>query len=83
MSSSARGPARCPFCDGRETELANAFGAHASVSSWWCRDCRSPFEMFKWGNHPDERGFAPPTPAFPHRPGDASLGHEEPHGDDE
>ncbi len=39
----------CPFCDSRQTELANAFGAHASVSSYWCRDCRSPFEMLKWG----------------------------------
>lgn len=38
----------CPFCGGRETELMNAFGAHASVSSYWCRDCRSPFEMLKW-----------------------------------
>lgn len=38
----------CPFCEGRETELANAFGAHASVSSYWCRRCRSPFEMLKW-----------------------------------
>ena len=38
----------CPFCEGRETELLNVFGAHASVSSYWCRDCRSPFEMLKW-----------------------------------
>lgn len=44
----------CPFCGGSETELSNTFGAHASVSTWWCRDCRSPFEAFKWGNHPDE-----------------------------
>ena len=38
----------CPFCDGLETELVNAFGSHASVSTYWCRDCRSPFEMLKW-----------------------------------
>lgn len=43
----------CPFCEGRETELFNAFGAHASVSSYWCRDCRSPFELLKWA--PPER----------------------------
>lgn len=47
-------PATCPFCDGQETELANAFGAHASVASWWCIRCRSPFDVFKWGNHADE-----------------------------
>ena len=39
---------QCPFCAGQETEIMNAFGAHASVSSYWCRACRSPFEMMKW-----------------------------------
>lgn len=38
----------CPFCEGVDTELMNAFGAHASVSSFWCRACRSPFEMMRW-----------------------------------
>ncbi|MEJ2538598.1 MAG: hypothetical protein P8188_01225 [Gemmatimonadota bacterium] len=38
----------CPFCDGTETELMNAFGSHASVATYWCRRCRSPFEMLKW-----------------------------------
>ncbi len=40
----------CPFCDGRETELMSAFGSHASVSTYWCRSCRSPFELLKWQN---------------------------------
>ena len=38
----------CPFCEERETELMNAFGSHASVSTYWCRRCRSPFELLKW-----------------------------------
>ena len=38
----------CPFCDGVETELMSAFGAHASVSTYWCRACRSPFELMRW-----------------------------------
>lgn len=38
----------CPFCDGVDTELMNAFGSHASVSTFWCRPCRSPFETVKW-----------------------------------
>lgn len=46
----------CPFCEGEETELMNPFGSHASVATYWCRDCRSPFEMLKWqgggGNRP-------------------------------
>lgn len=39
---------RCPFCGGRRTELLNAFGPHASVASYWCGSCRSPFELLKW-----------------------------------
>lgn len=39
---------RCPFCEGEHTELMSAFGSHASVSTYWCRDCRSPFEVMKW-----------------------------------
>jgi transcription elongation factor Elf1 len=38
----------CPFCSGTETEIMNAFGAHASVSTYWCRACGSPFELMKW-----------------------------------
>jgi hypothetical protein len=38
----------CPFCDGGETEIMNPFGSHASVATYWCRTCRSPFEMLKW-----------------------------------
>lgn len=38
----------CPFCGGEETEMMSAFGSHASVSTYWCRRCRSPFETMKW-----------------------------------
>lgn len=38
----------CPFCDGAETEIMSAFGSHASVATYWCRACRSPFETMKW-----------------------------------
>lgn len=38
----------CPFCGGADTRLMNAFGSHASVSTYWCRGCRSPFEALKW-----------------------------------
>lgn len=44
---------RCPFCDGNRTELLNAFGPHASVASYWCRSCRSPFEFLKWSARAD------------------------------
>lgn len=47
----------CPFCGGEETELHSLFGSHASVTTYWCRRCRSPFEYMKWGRQPpaDER----------------------------
>lgn len=38
----------CPFCGGHETELMSPFGSHVSVSTYWCRTCRSPFELVKW-----------------------------------
>lgn len=45
----------CPFCDGGQTELMNAFGSHASVATYWCRDCGSPFELLKWRSAPGAR----------------------------
>jgi hypothetical protein len=39
----------CPFCEGDQTELHSLFGSHASVTTYWCRSCRSPFEHMKWG----------------------------------
>jgi hypothetical protein len=45
----------CPFCGGTDTELMNAFGSHASVSTYWCRTCRSPFELMKWRAAPEAR----------------------------
>lgn len=38
----------CPFCQETETEMMSTFGSHASVSTYWCRSCRSPFEIMKW-----------------------------------
>ena len=49
----------CPFCEVRETELMNAFGSHASVATYWCRRCRSPFEVLKWrGSRGEARAAA-------------------------
>ena len=38
----------CPFCGGNETELMSLFGSHASLSTYWCRSCGSPFETLRW-----------------------------------
>ncbi len=39
----------CPFCRERQTELISAFGSQASVSTYWCRRCRTGFEFIRWG----------------------------------
>jgi transcription elongation factor Elf1 len=38
----------CPFCGRDDTELHSAFGPQLSVATYWCRNCRSPFEYIKW-----------------------------------
>ena len=38
----------CPFCGGKDTKLVNAFGSHASLSTYWCGACKSPFELVRW-----------------------------------
>lgn len=41
-------PPPCPFCGGRRTEVMSLFGSHASLTTCWCADCRSPFEFLRW-----------------------------------
>lgn len=56
----------CPFCEGIRTELQSAFGSQLSVATYWCIDCRSPFEFMKWGGGastgPGDRGPAGAPP---------------------
>lgn len=40
-------PARCPRCEGHDTELRNAFGPTRCREIHWCRACGEPFEAFK------------------------------------
>ena len=40
----------CPFCGGERTEIMSLFGSHASLTTCWCADCRSPFEFLRWQN---------------------------------
>ena len=41
-------PPPCPFCGGNRTEVMSLFGSHASLTTCWCADCRSPFEYLRW-----------------------------------
>ncbi len=50
----------CPFCARNDTELMNAFGSQLSVSTYWCKGCRSPFEFMKWIERSD-RVTPPPA----------------------
>ncbi|MCY3808323.1 MAG: hypothetical protein OXG58_02610 [Gemmatimonadetes bacterium] len=38
----------CSFCGSARTELMSLFGSHASLSTFWCAACRSPFEVLRW-----------------------------------
>lgn len=38
----------CPFCGGERTEMMSLFGSHASLTTCWCANCRSPFEFLRW-----------------------------------
>ena len=50
------GPAECPFCGGRETEVLSLFGTHASLTTHWCRSCHGPFEVLRWRSKPTGEG---------------------------
>ena len=50
----------CPFCAGNRTEMMSVFGSHASLSTCWCADCRSPFEFLRWRDPELQRNMDPP-----------------------
>ena len=49
-------PPPCPFCGGARTEVMSLFGSHASLTTCWCADCRSPFEFLRWRGEPGDEG---------------------------
>ncbi len=56
----------CPFCDGLETELHAGFGGQLSVATYWCRRCRTVFEVFRGIHTKGERhGEAPARKKVP------------------
>lgn len=44
----------CPFCGGTETELVSPFGSALSLATYWCRGCRTAFELVKWSGKEEE-----------------------------
>jgi|DewCreStandDraft_5_1066085.scaffolds.fasta_scaffold04005_10 hypothetical protein len=48
----------CPFCGGRETERLSLFGGQLSLAQFWCRRCRTGFDVLKWRRGPTRA--APP-----------------------
>lgn len=56
-AATAQSPHPCPFCGGDRTEVMSLFGSHASLTTCWCEDCRSPFEFLRWREaDPGSRG---------------------------
>ncbi len=69
----------CPFCGGARTELMSLFGSHASLSTFWCAACRSPFEVLRWreeepGRRSDRRPKARRGGASPRRANEDDSG---------
>jgi transposase-like protein len=38
----------CPVCGSADAKVVSAFGSHASLTSYWCEACGSPFEGLRW-----------------------------------
>ncbi|MDE2793447.1 MAG: hypothetical protein OXL34_01405 [Gemmatimonadota bacterium] len=53
------------------------FGSHASLTTCWCTDCRSPFEFLRWRDRPSggDGGGGPPggDPKRPPGTGDRNM----------
>ncbi len=62
-------PPPCPFCGGERTEVMSLFGSHASLTTCWCADCRSPFEFLRWRDATPRRddGGGPAAGGAPNR----------------
>ena len=56
-------PVHCPFCGSVDTELRSDFGTSLMVRSHYCRQCRTSFEVVKWGDREglDVPGFLSAT----------------------
>ena len=43
----------CPFCGSGDTAKENDFSTSLMVARYYCRACRSHFEVIKWGDRTD------------------------------
>ncbi len=42
----------CPFCDSPDTELFSLFSQFLLASQYYCRNCRTVFDVVRWEDHP-------------------------------
>ncbi len=38
----------CPFCNSTETEMLALFGQFLLASQYYCRNCRTAFDVVRW-----------------------------------
>ena len=38
----------CPFCNSSETEFFSLFGQFLLASQYYCRNCRTVFDVVRW-----------------------------------
>jgi hypothetical protein len=41
-------PVACPFCDSTETEFFSLFSQFLLASQYYCRNCRTVFDVVRW-----------------------------------
>jgi hypothetical protein len=41
-------PVACPFCDSTETEFFSLFSQFLLTSQYYCRNCRTVFDVVRW-----------------------------------
>ncbi len=55
----------CPFCGSTATELFSLFGQFLLASQYYCRDCKTVFDVVRWetADQDSTGGQAGPPPA--------------------
>ena len=47
----------CPFCNSSETEFFSLFGQFLLASQYYCRSCRTVFDVVRWTEEETDDGF--------------------------
>jgi late competence protein required for DNA uptake (superfamily II DNA/RNA helicase) len=54
----------CPFCASRETELFSLFSQFLLCSQYYCRSCKTVFDVVRWQEPPQKELDGIPNPTI-------------------